>query len=1589
MSFFAKKSVKRSISLLLLLVLFFSFSPISYADPPDDDTPPTSSEATTGGPKDEDGKSQKEADMSFYKIASAAATFYEEVHNEKSSNFQKGKGYEALSGISMNTASSLMGFKDEDYDSWIIGSTISKLSASAQGRGYIAKENGVRAYLLYGNALNLLGLDTSANANFNAISSIGRLIFGGLFGLFYMIANAADAIMEGCLQILFKLNPFSLFTGPGGITSSTGAINGVERPILGLHGLQVVLSKFYKDAQDFAWLILPFSLVWLIWGFLMRGKKSNSGDSNWTRLRKYITRVFFIVLGVPVLASALAMSMSFFLDIKNGEGFNPDGIVAMTFMDFETWARQSRLGLPPGVKVEVNTSLTTSGKITGATTDPMEIAGKLNTHISNTRVDNSALLSPYGHRSLESSWTAKRVASASNAANLIGRFMAGSFYDSAAYESDMKSLKPISKADIELLGVRSKWHGGNVSFAEGDQVVNDGRSSYLHYSNVGELWTFTGSSPNFGNLNTAPDEDLPGAGGFTPSPSSIVLSGVPGVIGMPMPGMGRFSGVMANIAMPDWFNNRTAIGSIGGLSTLGMYNYLNTTFTPSSVVVYSSNKLSSIIVRDAHRSVSLVGEGLMGTLNYLNGLTLMIFVAVIAIGYGLGMLIANLRRTIRLIGAVPLSVMGSLRMMARLVTIAFMMIMEIFVTLLSYILMLQLVYGINKAIRVTFQDLFNYLGFQAVIGMPHVSAVSAPVFLGALVAIIVNLWFLIMGLRVRKLMVKAVDEWMGSIVDRFFMTQGVGSGTVASDPSNRQKQPGLARQAAGAIASGAGMAAGMNMYNKMANTVNAAVGGVSGISGDDADKTEGEEQEGTAKDKGSKMEGAERQAHGSSDARRVSPSEDMNNRGELMLASGMQSLGDNSPEKDLSPDAKQGLADRSPDRELSSDAKRKDVDVKGVRATSAKDRAANQAKAASYQKDYGTAKSSSSSADRKEVRGNESVDAAHASSTTSKETQSSSAVQEDQKAQEVRGVSATTEQAKATSSSSKSAVSSTSGAKSERKVRKVSASTDSPKMSSSSAKKNTTSGTTASTPRKDVKASSSSAAVSGVKENDTTSSVENEVVKGVSVVEGNGSVEKTNVSSSGRSRSSAGIAKEKKNVVKASPRKEAKAGGVASVASGKGATVSSTTAQKAKDISVKGVTSASAASATTQKVKDAPMKGVSTSSGTSTTTQKTMDAPRRGATIATSSVEKTAKTSSATQTVRSASAERVRGKEENVVVRQTTSQEGVSRVEEGRGVVSSAPSEEQGTRVVSVGTTSRSKTVASGGAVNGVSRRKQVISTPRASRNVATSTATSKVRAGSSPLETVVSRNGVSQVISNTPGSVASSNAAPSSARRTVFIPSGGGVIRTKGTIPSPASSMASNRVQVPQSMASRIGVTPSLRTSPVRSSGKGAERKGSVIQNTSRSSVISSVGIGNEVQEARSTMSKSSFAPSRGVSERYTVRKAPSKQTVSSRSKQTSKQVPVQKGERHVEVNVKETAPKVVEKERVKSSSGPIPTFSKDQIGMASVMTTMNRMSQARKERKAYKAARRAEKEEGFMNLFGPSKGHYVDKRNTREEDS
>lgn len=817
-----------------------------------------------------DKEKQKDADISFYKIASAASTYYEELHNEKSDKYDDGKGMDKIKTVKMGNAASLMGFKDEDYDSWVIGATISKLSSSAQGRGYTAPEKGVMAYLLYGNALNQLGLDKTDNANFNAISSILRKISGFFFfGAFY-IATVADFAMQGTADILIKLNPFTLFTEAGGIPDNMKDKN-VGETALGLKGLAKVLSRFYKDCQDFAWIIIPVMFGILVWFLLMKPKDTG----NRSRIRKYITRVFFIVLGVPLCASVLVFSLLLFKDMKSSMAYSANGIVAMTFMDFETWSRYSRLALPKGHTITVDTTLTNGGTISGDTANPQLIAFAMNSHITGNAAPSSILSDSLNPNGSDDFIGSGRIAEShkervKNAADVISRFMSGAFYESAAFESDVRKDLTSEQIDIDNLGDKGKWHDSDPSFVmedDGGTIVNDADKKSLEFSHPNDFqWIFSGWGDGFASKTR--DED-----------GNIVSEKEGG-------------GVIDN--------RKAGVKMKGGLSTLGMYNYLNTTFTPATVTVYSNNKASSKVIRDAHRSVSLVGQGLMAPMNYLTGLILFSLIGTIGIGYGIGMLIGNLKRTIRLIVAVPFAVTGSLKMAARLVTIVGMMVVEIMGTIIMYFVVMQMIYGVNKVVTLTFSNLIKGLDYVGAIGLPVVNGFVFELFLVSVFTIIINIWFLIMALRLRKSVLKALNEWMASVVDRIFMTGGPQGGGIAQSVNNdnRSSQKGAGPVAAGAagVAGGAALGASMSAKSK---------GGENGVKGEKGATVAGTEEGGAQnasgeqtdiEEEGTGIEGSERQETGSEGAdgadgeAKSIESADANQRGEAMLNSGATSL---------------------------------------------------------------------------------------------------------------------------------------------------------------------------------------------------------------------------------------------------------------------------------------------------------------------------------------------------------------------------------------------------------------------------------------------------------------------------------------------------------------------------------------------------------------------------------------------------------------------------------------------------------------------------------------------------------------------------
>lgn len=817
-----KKTFKKIFIMMLLMI--FTLSPLtSFAEPVinggtivvkkvEEPATPTNPEADPTKKDDKEGDKAKEKkssddnsqDTSFYKISSAASTFYEELHNPQSKKEKDGKGSASgsVDGIDVSTAGSLIGFKDEDFDGNAIGATLSKLSYSAQSRGYQSVANrpgeeGIYAYMVYGHALSQLGLDSSVNPNFALMSTILRAIAGVIFAIFFLLASIVDFIMDAAIKVMKFLSPFYWLLGDASYRDSVTYTRDVPAQ---LKPLQEFVSGIYGSLRDNSVIIIAMSLAFLIFYLIIRGR---SGD-NMSRLRRFLTRTMFLLVGVPLLLSTYELSINWLSNFRASQTVNANYITARSFMDFENWAKKYNLALFNDTQISVRTDKNVSGDVT-PDTNPRKIALSVNRHITGKAMDFN----------YENSFnkTDKNTLNPSNfqkdfmnGFDIIGRYIKGSYYTASSYETDMRSKISADKMaeTVEQLGDKDNW-------AEGDFLT--GRQGKWISNNGGDGLTL-GSYNNAG--------------------ASRGLTFNPG---------GRTNDKVANLGMAD---PSVKISDKKGLSTLAMYNYLNSTFDDANVTTYSSNKASSDIVRNKHRSVNLVGNGIMKLFYYFEAISLFAVVAVLGLGYTISMLFNNIMRSVRMFTTLPGAMIGSLRGMARFTTIVIMMFVEVFMTLIAYSLLSQFFMAMNSVVtNIITTDLFGSEAVPAVIGGIPMAGGLIVEALCIIFVIVLNLVFAKKALQFRGSLVKAMDDGIAEAIDKFFMTSQYGS---AVNTSKEYAQPGeqVADKARAGL-KGAGAFVGGAVGGGVLMAAAGAIGNKLRGDKDDKDKKDGKDGKGKGK----------------------------------------------------------------------------------------------------------------------------------------------------------------------------------------------------------------------------------------------------------------------------------------------------------------------------------------------------------------------------------------------------------------------------------------------------------------------------------------------------------------------------------------------------------------------------------------------------------------------------------------------------------------------------------------------------------------------------------------------------------------------
>ena len=748
-------------------------------------------------------------DFSFYKTASVAGSFYDNSSNMLGDNYQfkktpdKGAALNAVLNVpsQMANAGAFVGYVDKDFNIFDIGSFLAQTTVGTQSRSYTVPDNdkAVAAYLQYGHALQALGLDT-VTSNQMDFMGIGRMFIGAISLLFYVFGLVPQLFFNIAIGIMQAMNPFNwILTEAAGGAETIPALSGVKGFVTDLYNTFAGMG-LYVVTLIFA---VGIGMSILFW------RKSNNVGSHF---KKFLIRVVFIAAGLPLLAMTYTAALNNAADAFSSSAPMANKAIASTFVDFAAWAEKSNLTLPYGTTIKVNGNSSGSGSGTvdmGGTTAPQLFALKIN-QSSNSIVDGADIdVSKDASTNIIDSRSADKnqIGRMAEVLDLLLRYMNTTRYTSGSYESYVKTLNKDFIAGTEITNNKDKYTSVENILDPKNSKMDDKDISYMN-----------NGSPGSYNVSVQGNS-------FIYEGNGVLHSFAPGTT------VRQYEDKYAK-----YVSNGTSTGT-GGLSTISMYNYLNTKFADDTVTNYSSNKLASDYVLDTHHSVSLVGGGFMGIIYWLNMLSILGFIGIVGTIYSFGLVGGFVKRGIKMVTSLPFASLGSIKAISKIVAITASMVVQIYGTFVVYELVVQLFIASQQIFLTPLFTGFNNGNVSAAvipgIGADYNIAIGALTGVAGIAVMLVmtvfNFVVTIKAVKFRKTLVKSMDEALAGWIDRFFNTDSA---------RNNLNSRSLGDVVRGGIASGAGMAAAGAANRFVNGTRNPSQ--TKGLSGDGGDAQTGE-----------------------------------------------------------------------------------------------------------------------------------------------------------------------------------------------------------------------------------------------------------------------------------------------------------------------------------------------------------------------------------------------------------------------------------------------------------------------------------------------------------------------------------------------------------------------------------------------------------------------------------------------------------------------------------------------------------------------------------------------------------------------------
>lgn len=738
----------------------------------------------TSWPASADDKKERD-NYSLYQLASNASSYFSEKNSP-----QNDKGmHENWKPVTSSPASggSMLGYADPEFSLGnIVGWFFAEVSGSSQTVTYEtlaakddkgnAKYSGMFDYAHFGAANNDLGLDTMSSGIGGQIVSV---IGGSIIWILYALALAVGTLFYVIIQFLKLINPFLWFYSAVAAVNPTLAegMTGGDSGGGALSGLQHWISGWYGLLVDISWqALVPIFIGFLLIGLVMF-KKMDRGSA----IKKLIVRVVFIGVGLPLVGSMYSSVLGKFDDSVLGQHAGPTRVVLSTYVDFEAWMMNDRLGVPDQATVSWNGDQASPDAMMSVRTSALAInkqshGATFNGISIGTKANDAEAAWKDGTVSVTGGSASDDFMAVFSTFGIIGKYIASSEVAASDFESGIKSS--ITQLD-ESSDVKKSWFVDKSSYGDVEQFGEEREPKPVDHPVI--------STDGTGLTSSRPGKDS----------TVFTTTGTKGGCG---------------------FTVGKAPSSCN-LSPLTAYNYLNTGFSPSSLTMYSSNNATSGFTRQNHMAVSQVGTGPAKFMYWSNAATVLGSIVLLGFWYAIGMLAGSVKRIFGLVAAVPFATLGAMQAIAKVIVYSMALVLEVLITLFIYQFVSEFLISVPDIMAGPVSSFMSPGGLWG----------SAA--LGGIIVVILTLIssLMIMGitfalLRVRKTVLQALDEVVTKLVDKFLETN------TAPKPDKGGLMP--------ALATGAGAGAGMAMGNKLANGFNSKTNGpVSPSTGKPAGKT--------------------------------------------------------------------------------------------------------------------------------------------------------------------------------------------------------------------------------------------------------------------------------------------------------------------------------------------------------------------------------------------------------------------------------------------------------------------------------------------------------------------------------------------------------------------------------------------------------------------------------------------------------------------------------------------------------------------------------------------------------------------------------